>query len=171
MKQYTKMVTSSSCFLYTWKNRQYYKHIDTTLVKVSISIIVSFCKFVETLSYYCKMNYQHKINNLMKQRFQNQTLSFEFSLVKVTILKPFTITGIKFTVGFKKIYQSYLLLLVVLPGLTLSCTVASLMIPAMINYDVATKAFDTEKFPQHTIPDLNSGITFIVLFSQEKPSR
>ena len=41
----------------------------------------------------------------------------------------------------------------------------------MIVYDVATKELDTESFPQHTIADLNSGITFIVLFSQEKPLR
>ena len=39
----------------------------------------------------------------------------------------------------------------------------------MIVYDVATKERDTESFPQHTIADLNSGITFIVLFNQEKP--
>ena len=39
----------------------------------------------------------------------------------------------------------------------------------MIVYDVATKVLDTEIFPQHTIADLISGITFIVLFSQEKP--
>ena len=41
----------------------------------------------------------------------------------------------------------------------------------MIVSDVATKVLDTEKFPQHTIPDMNAGITFIVLFSQEKPLR
>ena len=41
----------------------------------------------------------------------------------------------------------------------------------MIVYDVATKELDTESFPQHAIADLNSGITFIVLFSQEKPLR
>ena len=29
--------------------------------------------------------------------------------------------------------------------------------------------FDTEKFPQHTFTDLNSSITFIVLFNQKKP--
>ena len=39
----------------------------------------------------------------------------------------------------------------------------------MTVYDVATKVLDTEKFSQHNIADLNSGITFIVLFSQEKP--
>ena len=41
----------------------------------------------------------------------------------------------------------------------------------MIIYEVATKVLDTEIFPQHTTADLNSGITFIVLFSQEKPLR
>ena len=41
----------------------------------------------------------------------------------------------------------------------------------MIVYDVATKVLDTESFPQQTIADLSSGITFIVLFSQEKPLR
>ena len=41
----------------------------------------------------------------------------------------------------------------------------------MIVYDVATKVLDTETFPHHTIADLNSGITFIVLLSQEKPLR
>ena len=40
----------------------------------------------------------------------------------------------------------------------------------MIVYDVATKVLDTESFPQH-IAGLISGITFIVLFSQEKPLR
>ena len=39
----------------------------------------------------------------------------------------------------------------------------------MIVYDVATKVLGTELFPQHNIADLNSVITFIVLFSQEKP--
>ena len=41
----------------------------------------------------------------------------------------------------------------------------------MIVYDVATKLLDAEKLPQHTMADLNSGIIFIVLFSQEKPLR
>ena len=41
----------------------------------------------------------------------------------------------------------------------------------MIFFDVATKVLHTEKFPQRTIPDLNSGITFIVLLSQEKHLR
>ena len=38
----------------------------------------------------------------------------------------------------------------------------------MIVFDMATKAFDTERFPQHAIADLSSGISFIVFFSQEK---
>ena len=76
-----------------------------------------------------------------------------------------------FTVGFCKVYKSCLLLLVALPGLidTL-CTVASLKVPAIIIYNVATKVLDTELFPQHTIADLNFGITFI-LSSHEKPLR
>ena len=41
----------------------------------------------------------------------------------------------------------------------------------MIVYDVAAKVLGTEEFPQHNIAELNSGITFIVLFSQEKPLR
>ena len=41
----------------------------------------------------------------------------------------------------------------------------------MVVYDIATKVFDTEIFPQHTNAELISGITFIVLFSQEKPLR
>ena len=39
----------------------------------------------------------------------------------------------------------------------------------MIIYEVATKVRDTEAFPQHNIFGLISGITSIVLFSQEKP--
>ena len=50
-----------------------------------------------------------------------------------------------------------------LPGL-----IASLKVPAMISYDVATKVLDTESFPQHNIAGLISGITF-VLSSQKKP--
>ena len=72
-----------------------------------------------------------------------------------------------FTVGFQKVYKSCLLLLVALPGLI----VASLKVVAMIVFDVAKKVLDTEKFPQHTIADLNSGISFIVLCSQEKHLR
>ena len=41
-------------------------------------------------------------------------------------------------------------------------------VPAVIVYDVTTKVLDTESFPQHNIAGL---ITFIVLFSQEKPLR
>ena len=41
----------------------------------------------------------------------------------------------------------------------------------MIVYDVAMKVLDTEPFPQHNIAGLISGITFIVLFSQEKHLR
>ena len=41
----------------------------------------------------------------------------------------------------------------------------------MIVFDVAKKVLDTEKFPQHNIADLNSGISFIVLCSQEKHLR
>ena len=41
----------------------------------------------------------------------------------------------------------------------------------MIVYDVATKVLDKEIFPQGSIAGLISGITFIVLFSQEKPLR
>ena len=59
-----------------------------------------------------------------------------------------------------------------LPGLgdTL-CMVANLKVPAMIVHDVATKVLDTEIFNQDTIAELTPGITFIVLFSQEKPLR
>ena len=41
----------------------------------------------------------------------------------------------------------------------------------MIVFDAETKILDTEIFPQHTIVDLTSDITFIALFSQEKPLR
>ena len=37
----------------------------------------------------------------------------------------------------------------------------------MIVYDVETKVLDTEIFLQHTIADLNSGITFIVFSVRE----
>ena len=76
-----------------------------------------------------------------------------------------------FTVGFQKVHKNCLLLLVAFPGLidTLFCTTASLKDTAMIVCDVATKVLHTEKFPQHTIAGLNSSITFIVWFSQEKP--
>ena len=39
----------------------------------------------------------------------------------------------------------------------------------MIVCDVAAKVLDRESFPQHNIASLISGITFTVLFSQEKP--
>ena len=59
-----------------------------------------------------------------------------------------------------------------MPGLIDSfCTVASLKVSAIIVYDVATKVLGTEVFPQYDIADLNSSITFIVLFSQGKPLR
>ena len=73
-----------------------------------------------------------------------------------------------FTFGFQKVYKSCLLLLVSLPGLIdalwHSC---QLEVLAMFVYDVATKVLDTEIFPQHTIADLISGITFVIFFSQE----
>ena len=53
--------------------------------------------------------------------------------------------------------------------MTLFCTVASLNVAAKIVYEVARKVLDTEVFPQHNIAGLISGITFVVLFSQEKP--
>ena len=46
--------------------------------------------------------------------------------------------------------KNSLLLLAALPGLTLFCIVASLKVPAMIIYDVAT-----EEFPQHNVADRN----------------
>ena len=39
----------------------------------------------------------------------------------------------------------------------------------MIVCDVVTKVLETKSFPHHNIAGLISGITFIVLFSQEKP--
>ena len=63
-----------------------------------------------------------------------------------------------FTVGFLESFKSCLLLLVALPGFIDTLAVASLKVPAMIVYDVATKVLDTKLFPQHTIADLNSGI-------------
>ena len=41
----------------------------------------------------------------------------------------------------------------------------------MIVYDVMAKALDTESFPQQNIADLISGMTFVVLLSQETPLR
>ena len=51
------------------------------------------------------------------------------------------------------------------------CTVASLRVPAMVVFDVATKVFGTEEFPQDNIAELNSRTKLIILFSQEKPLR
>ena len=51
----------------------------------------------------------------------------------------------------------------------LFCTVVSLKVNSMNVFDVKKKVLDAEIFPQHTIVDLNSGSTFLVLFSQEKP--
>ena len=45
------------------------------------------------------------------------------------------------------------------------------LVMSMIVYDMAAKDFDAEIFPQHTIADLISSITFSVLSSQEKPLR
>ena len=74
-----------------------------------------------------------------------------------------------FTVNFEKVLKSCLLLFAVLLGLIDTfCTVASLKVPTMTVYDVATKVLGTEEFPQHNITDLNSCITFIVLTSREK---
>ena len=44
--------------------------------------------------------------------------------------------------------------------------VASFKVPAMIIYDVATKALYAETFPQHDIAGLISGITFFILLIQ-----
>ena len=74
-----------------------------------------------------------------------------------------------FSVGLHKVYQSCLLLLLALLGLIVTLLHnASLKVPAMIVYDVATMVLDIEIFPQHAFADLISGITFIVSFSQEK---
>ena len=51
----------------------------------------------------------------------------------------------------------------------LFCTVVSLKVNSMNVFDVKKKVLDAEIFPQHTIVDLNSGSTFLVLFSQGKP--
>ena len=55
--------------------------------------------------------------------------------------------------------------------MALFCTVASLKVPAVIVYDVATKVLDTKMFPQHDIAGMISAIKFIDLFSQEKHLR
>ena len=41
----------------------------------------------------------------------------------------------------------------------------------MIVYGVTKEVLDTESFPHHDVAGLISGITFIVLFNQEKPLR
>ena len=41
----------------------------------------------------------------------------------------------------------------------------------MIVFDAETNVLDTEIFPQDTIADLNSSITFILLFSRKKSLR
>ena len=79
-----------------------------------------------------------------------------------------------FTDGFQENFKSCLLLLVSLPRLI--DTLAQLLARSCLwrVYDclwVVTKVLDTESFPQHNIASLISGITFIVLFSQEKPLR
>ena len=57
-----------------------------------------------------------------------------------------------FTVGFEKVLKNCLLLLAALPGLIgIFCTVASLKVPAMIIFDLATEVLGTELFPQHNI--------------------
>ena len=72
------------------------------------------------------------------------------------------------TVGFfkKKNYKSGLLILVALRGL-IGTLFHSLKALSMIVFDAEPKVIDTVIFLQHTIANLNSGITF-VLFSQEK---
>ena len=71
------------------------------------------------------------------------------------------------TVGLKKKnYKSCLLILVALRGL-IGTLFHSLKALSMIVFDPEPKVLDTEIFLQHTIANLNSGITF-VLFSQEK---
>ena len=53
-----------------------------------------------------------------------------------------------FTVNFEKVLKSCLLLFAVLLGLIDTfCTGASLKVPAMTVYDVATKVLGTEEFP------------------------
>ena len=60
-----------------------------------------------------------------------------------------------------------------LPGLidTLLQTVTSLEVFSTIVFEAETKLLGTKIFPQRAIPELNSGVTFVVLFSQEKPLR
>ena len=75
-----------------------------------------------------------------------------------------------FTVGFQKVLRVAFYFSWLCPvKLTLFCTVASLKVPSMTVYDVATKVLDTKIFHQHNIAGLIFDITFIVLFSKEKP--
>ena len=75
----------------------------------------------------------------------------------------------RFYCWFWKIYKSCVLLLVALPDLidTLAQLPASLKVPAMIVYDVATKVLDTEIFLHHTIVDLNLWY-YIYCFAQSE---
>ena len=50
-----------------------------------------------------------------------------------------------------------------------SFMVTSLKDLSMILFEVETKVLDTKIFSQHTIAELNSDITFIVLFIQGTP--
>ena len=61
-----------------------------------------------------------------------------------------------FTVGFRNFIRVVFYFSWLFPvQLTLFCTVASLKVPAMNVYDVATKVLDIEIFSQHTIANLN----------------
>ena len=77
-----------------------------------------------------------------------------------------------FSVSFQKAYKSFFFTSRGFASLIdtpfHSCP---LDVPAMIAYDATTKVLDIEKFPQHTIVNLNSDITFIVFFRQQKPFR
>ena len=66
-------------------------------------------------------------------------------------------------------FKIFLLLLMALPGSINTFFAQLLAFPAMIFYAGAAKVLNTETFPQHNITDLISRITFIALFSQEKP--
>ena len=76
-----------------------------------------------------------------------------------------------FNVGFQKDYKSCFFLLVDLAGLidTLlhRCQLEGSYCDCLSRGDKG----DTEKVLQYIIADLNSSITFIVLFGQEKPLR
>ena len=74
-----------------------------------------------------------------------------------------------FIIGFEKIWKSCLLLLEALPGLVDNPLRSCYFEGTRYDYDVATKVRGTEEFSHRDIADLNSGITVIVLFSQEKP--